>query len=505
MSVDVSVDVLVAGAGPVGLTMALELARYGLSVRVIDRNAARTDKSKALVIWARTLELLQRMGDATVERFVAAGMKVQDTFILEGQEQIAHVPLHGIDSPYKFVLMIAQSETERLLEEELARRGVRVERETELVEFAEAGAGVRSVLRHADGTQETVETAWLAGCDGAHSTVRHALGMRFEGSTLLSNFFLADIHVSGMPQPAAIRIYWHADGILALFPLEGTRYRLIADDGTSDGPIGEGNRPAPTLAEVQSVLDARGPGGLVASDPVWLSSFGINERKVKEYRRGRVFLAGDAAPVHSPAGGQGMNTGMQDAINLAWKLAMVQRGVAAQESLLDSYSEERSGVAKLVLEATGRATSIAIARSGLRQSVRNHVASLLFGFAPVQHTAANLLSETLVAYHDSPLNEEHGFGHGGPKAGHRAPLREEEAAVGSGGTPRFVLFAEPNAAIEAVLADYAAMVEPELRAPFDRGAMWLVRPDGYVGLKAGARDAGALRGYLKRIASAAAS
>ena len=199
------------------------------------------------------------------------------------------------------------------------------------------------------------------------------------------------------------------------------------------------------MEEVQRILDVRGPSGIQASDPVWLSSFSINERKVSDYRLGRVFLAGDAAHVHSPAGGQGMNTGMQDACNLAWKLALVSRGICAPEPLLSSYSTERSAIAKLVLEATGKATAVAVMKGGIKQSIRNHVASLVFGFAPVKHTMANLLSEVDVAYSESPLNAHSAHAHGGPEPGKRAPIRQGEPKLGSGNTPRFALFAEDTA------------------------------------------------------------
>jgi 2-polyprenyl-6-methoxyphenol hydroxylase-like FAD-dependent oxidoreductase len=346
-------DVLIAGAGPVGLTMASELARYGLFVRLIDKNTERTDKSKALVLWARTLELMDRMGTGCTQRFIEAGLKVQEVNIFSGREEIARVEMSHVESPYKFVLMIPQSDTERLMEEHLATFGFKVDRQVEFKQFQSSADGVSCTLLHPDGRQETAEASWLIGCDGAHSTVRHQLGMEFQGSTLLSDWILADIHLNGVPGAPAVNIFWHAEGVLAIFPLHGTRYRVIADVGESSGSIGEGNRPTPTAEEVQHILDVRGPGGIQASEPVWLSSFSINERKVSDYRAGRTFLAGDAAHVHSPAGGQGMNTGMQDACNLAWKLALVSRGICAPEPLLSSYSTERSAIAKLVLEATG--------------------------------------------------------------------------------------------------------------------------------------------------------
>jgi 2-polyprenyl-6-methoxyphenol hydroxylase-like FAD-dependent oxidoreductase len=311
-------QVLVVGAGPVGLTMAAELARYGVSVRIIEKAERRTDKSKALVLWSRTLELLDRAECA--DAFVAAGHKVDAANIIAGGKTIGHISFAGVRSVYPYALMLPQSETERLLEDHLAGLGVRVERQVELVTFSDNGTTVSATLQHADGRQETLETAWLIGCDGAHSMVRHRLGLSFLGETLQTDWILADIHIPDAALPASeLAIYWHEDGALAVFPISPGRYRVIADTGRSEGA----HPPDPTLDQVQAVVDRRGPGGLVVSNPVWMAAFRINERKVADYRSGRVFVTGDAAHVHSPAGGQGMNTGMQDAINLAWKLALV--------------------------------------------------------------------------------------------------------------------------------------------------------------------------------------
>jgi 2-polyprenyl-6-methoxyphenol hydroxylase-like FAD-dependent oxidoreductase len=491
----VKTDVLIVGAGPVGLTMASELARYGLSVRIVDKNTQRTDKSKAIVVWSRTLELLNRMGSGVADRFVQAGLKAEYANILAGGEQIAHVDLSIVDTPYKFVLLIQQSETERLLEEHLAGLGGRVERQAELESFDQNADRVTCNLAHADGSKESTEVSWLIGCDGAHSTVRHGLGMTFEGNTMLTDWILADVHVSGIEGPPAVSIHWHVAGVLALFPLGGTRYRVIANVGES-ACSGIGEHGTPSLEEVQRILDVRGSKGLVASEPVWMSSFTINERKVADYRAGRVFLAGDAAHVHSPAGGQGMNTGMHDAFNLAWKLALVSRGLCDTEPLLMSYSAERSAVAKLVLEATGRATTIALMRGEAKQSIRNHIASLVFGLAPVRHLMANVLSEVAVGYPNSPLNSSHDFEHRGPAPGKRAPVHEGELAVGAGPTPRFALFAAETDAHRGILTEFDGIVESKLRQPFDPMGLWLVRPDGYVALRAKTGDTGAIRKYL---------
>ncbi len=415
-------DALIVGAGPVGMTLASELARYGLSIRVVDQNTQRTDKSKAIGVWARTLELLDRMGPEVTARFIEAGLKVQYSNIFSGGKQISQIDLSSVDSPYKFVLMIPQSETERLLEDHLAQFGVHVERQTEFKTFDEGHESIICTVVRPDGTEEKIEASWLIGCDGAHSTVRHGLGMNFEGNTMLNDWALADLHIAGFPGPAAANIYWHAQGVLATFPLGGTRYRVIADMGRVAVRKYRRASCSYTGGNAGGVKRSR-PEGIGSKRSVWMSGFTINERKVADYRAGRIFLAGDAAHVHSPAGAQGMNTGMHDAFNLAWKLALVSRGLCAAEPLLTSYSVERSAVAKLVLEVTGRATTMALMKGEATQAIRNHIASLVFGFAPVQREVAKVLAEVAVGYPDSPLNRSDEFDHHEPAPGQRAPIR----------------------------------------------------------------------------------
>jgi 2-polyprenyl-6-methoxyphenol hydroxylase-like FAD-dependent oxidoreductase len=489
-------DVVIAGAGPVGLAMACELSRYGLSVRIVDKAAHRTDKSKAIVIWSRTLELMDRMG--CTEQFIRTGLRVKRASVIADHKRLGSIELDGLATPYPFALLIPQSETERLLEEHLATFGTLVERGVELKSFESSEAGVSSNLVRADGSEENIVSRWLLGCDGAHSTVRHGLGMEFHGEALLSDWILADVHLSGAPIPQEITISWYSEGVLALFPLSETRYRIIANVGESTGQIGSGHRPDPTLAEVQSILDKRGTGSIQASDPVWLGSFSINERKVSEYRAGRVFLAGDAAHIHSPAGGQGMNTGIQDACNLAWKLALVTQG-SCRESILASYSIERSAIATALLEATGKATTMAVMKSGVGQSIRNHAAALLFDLSPLRKMAANVLSEIAIGYHDSPLSKTASNLHHGPKAGERAPIREHEQPVGS--AARFALCADESSDLQKILSQHADLLETALRAPFADDGVWVVRPDGYVGLVAKKGDFESVDSYLSGLSS----
>jgi len=487
-------DVLVAGAGPVGLTLAAELTRYGVSVRIVEKNAHRTDKSKALVVWSRTLELMDRLGCS--ESFLATGLKSTAANISAGTEPIARITFENDDTPYPFALMIAQSETERLLEEFLNNLGVRVERTVELTTFTKSANGLTSTLRYADGYEEIIESSWLAGCDGAHSTVRHQLGVEFEGSTQASDWILADTHISGVPHPNEICAFWHSEGVLIIFPITPGRYRVIADTGAADPSH---PRPDPTLEEVQAVLDQRGPGGIKISDPIWLATFHINERKVANYQSGRVFLVGDAAHIHSPAGGQGMNTGMQDAFNLAWKLALVSDGTCVENPVLASYSPERSTVGDQVLKAAGRFTDIAILKGAVKQSVRNHLTSFLCGLAPFRKIAVDMMEEISISYPHSPLNAGGTRKSLHPVEGERAPIREGEKPVGAGDKPRFALFGEASEKFAKVAAQYPNLLEPNLRKPYRDGGLWLVRPDGYVALSTKAGDCDAVTAYLGRI------
>jgi 2-polyprenyl-6-methoxyphenol hydroxylase-like FAD-dependent oxidoreductase len=489
-------DVLVAGAGPVGLTMACELARFGIPLRIVDKAAQRTDKSKALVLWSRTLELLDR-GPKGSTPFVEAGFKARAVNIVAGDGQLmGRVTMDSVQSPYPFGLMLPQSETERLLEERLQGLGGLVERQVELLEFKRTEAGVEAILRHGDGREETVSADWLLGCDGAHSVVRHGLGMPFAGETLNSDWMLADVHMSGYPFPdSEPSVYWHKDGAFVIFPIVPGRYRVLADLPMTSGAV----PPQPTLEQVQAIIDRRGPGGLTAFDPIWLAGFRINGRKVADYRSGHIFLAGDAAHVHSPAGGQGMNTGMQDAFNLAWKLALVIRN-GCGEQLLDSYSPERSGVGDKVLKQAGSLTAVGTLKNPALQSIRNLVGHAMFGLSAVQHAFADSMTEVAIGYPNSPLNAHSTHGDGGPKPGERAPIREHEAAVGSGNRPHFALFAEDTPASRSLLSKYPNLIDPSLRRPYADGGVWVVRPDGYVALRTKPDAWNDVDAYLSRFA-----
>ena len=402
-------DVLIVGAGPVGLALACELRRRGVQPRIVDRSAARTDKSRALVVWPRTLELFQKLGiDQT---FLAAGHKLHGASIFgygasgsSERSKLVHVSFDELRSPYPFGLAIPQSETERLLEEKLVALGGQVEREVELSALEQLSNGVKATLKHAAGDTETVEAAWLAACDGGHSACRHALGVYLEGETVPEEFAMADADLSGYEGADEVQAHFHPEGVVAIFPIAPPRYRVIALRPECT-PAGADPIP-PTLEEMQQTLDQRNLGEIRLGASYWLTAFRVNERYASNYIHGRVFLVGDAANVHSPIGGQGMNIGIQDAFNLAWKLSLVVQGKAGFEPLLSSYSTERAKIGAQVVNETAAARRAITLRSPVAQAIRNRVMGFVGGFEVIKQRLRDQVSELAIDYPDSPLNKE---------------------------------------------------------------------------------------------------
>ncbi|HEY2106414.1 MAG TPA: FAD-dependent monooxygenase, partial [Candidatus Binataceae bacterium] len=396
MSIDTGATVLVIGAGPTGLMMAAELKLHGVSCRIIDKEAAASDKSKALAIHARTLEILESLGLA--DQFVGRGQKLLGMHVVMEGKPVIHATFDRIPSRYPYVLSLPQSETERILAQHLEKLEVQVERKAELIGLTQDADAVIATVRRADGAQEHLTAPYLIGCDGAHSAVRQALGLRFEGMEYEELFVLADVQISWEFGEDEARAYLSPEGTAAYFPMGGGRYRIIVQVPPGTTALS----PEPTLAETQALVDRFGPSGATLSDPHWLAAFRIHRRKVPSYRDRRVFVVGDVAHIHSPVGWHGMNTGIQDAHNLAWKLALVIRGAAAP-ALLDSFQAERHPVAEQVLRTTDTMTRIATVRNPLARALRDFLMPVLVSQGFVQKRFTRSLAELAVNYHRSPI------------------------------------------------------------------------------------------------------
>ena len=391
--------ILVVGAGPVGLAAAHRLLWHGCEVRIIDAQAGPTSLSKALVVWQRTLETLD--SSLPHERF----QQHEDAQILQGailqtaEETIGRIVLNEPTSPIPTGLLLPQSATEATLIERLREQGVEVERNTSLGEFHPDADGITCQIHsEAEGDSEA-RFPWMIGTDGAHSRVRHGLHLDFPGASVDRRWILGDFSIDQDFDPQFIRACLSRDGIVALFPAGHRRWRIIVDSGT---PRPEASTGPPTEAELQNLLDTRTSTGWTIQESFWLSEFFINERIVDNYRHDRILLAGDAAHVHSPAGGQGMNTGIQDAVNLAWKLALVARG-GADPRLLDTYHEERHPVGARVVENSSRMIRLAMLRSPILQRLRSFLLRHLLRRDWVAPRLRPFLSETDIHYRGTSL------------------------------------------------------------------------------------------------------
>lgn len=328
--------VLIVGGGPVGLTAAAELARRDVPIRLIDKASEPSPLTKALMVWPRTLEVFRLLGRA--EEVSAYGLPVDSFRYYSDAKQICRIAFGSQTQPS----VITQPDVENLLRKALADAGGSTEWETTLTGLRQDGDGVEVTLTGPDGREELTRFAYVLGCDGASSAVRKHIGVEFEGSTYENVFILADTSIEGDLQRDAVHYYCSARGILVLIPLYNGRFRVF-----TAGP--PGMRPEDLNTSVlQEYLDNRGPGGLRLYDVDWQTTFSIHARHAEKFQVGRVFLAGDSAHVHSPAGGQGLNTGVTDAHNLAWKLALVHRGHASPR-LFESYGTERASVADAVV------------------------------------------------------------------------------------------------------------------------------------------------------------
>jgi 2-polyprenyl-6-methoxyphenol hydroxylase-like FAD-dependent oxidoreductase len=429
------VDVLVVGAGPTGLALACQLARFGVRLCIIDKQPDRVRESRALGVQARTLEILQSFGSGGV--LARRGRTTTRLMLHVDREAPVAIDLGGVgraDTRFPYILFVSQSDTESVLTEYLEAQDVRVERRVELVDFREEPAGTICVLRNAGGHEEQIRASYIAGCDGAHSTVRKRAGIPFEGGAYPQSFALGDVEADGALTPEAINAFALGRGVAVFFPLGQPRtWRLMAMEGgrlqssygSADETVSTGHL---SLADLQTMVDDPTRGTVRLRDPAWLTRFRLHHRQAARYRDGRVFLAGDAAHIHSPVGAQGMNTGIQDAWNLGWKLGMVSRGLA-DARILDSYHAERWPVGRTLLRATDRVFGVfarSVASGGMLASLRRvmvrRVVAPALSSPRVRALAFHFVSQLGIRYRTSPIVVDGApLLRDGPRAGDRLP------------------------------------------------------------------------------------
>jgi 2-polyprenyl-6-methoxyphenol hydroxylase-like FAD-dependent oxidoreductase len=496
--------VLIVGAGPTGLVLALWLTNLGVRVRIIDKTAEPGTTSRALAVQARTLELYRQVGlaDAVVE----AGVLVPGVNLWVRGARAAHVPLPRLGeglSPFPFVLTYPQDAHERLLIDRLDALRVKVERQTELVRFDQQADSVRAVLKRPDGSEEICEAAYLAGCDGARSTVREALATGFPGGTYSGLFYVADVDAAGPAANGEIHVDFERADFLAVFPLKGTgRLRLV---GPASWDPDREHRDL-TFDDIRERVIQNLK--LTVGQVNWFSTYHVHHRVATRFREGRAFLLGDAAHVHSPVGGQGMNTGIGDAVNLAWKLAAVLHG-DADDSLLATYEPERIAFARRLVATTDRVFTLVTRQSAVARFVRTRlvprIVPPLFRLAAVRRFLFHTVSQIGVNYRHSALSVgAAGAVHGGD----RLPWVETEAG-GDNFAPldslawQVHVYGQPRGGLAEVCAELRLPLHvftwrPQMRrSGLQRAALHLVRPDGYVALVDPHADPERLRDYFR--------
>jgi 2-polyprenyl-6-methoxyphenol hydroxylase-like FAD-dependent oxidoreductase len=499
------IDVLIVGAGPTGLVLALWLTRLGIRLRIVDKTAEPQTTSRAVAVQARTLELYGQidLADAVVDR----GRKAGAANLWVAGKNVARLFFGDMGtglSPFPYPLIFPQDEHERLLIDRLAKLGVEVERRTELLHFEQANGRVLARLKRPDGASEACETAYIAGCDGTHSTVRETLQIGFVGATYSHLFYVADVVASGAATKGEVHVALDTTDFLAVFPLKGEgRARLVGtvrDDAEHRNENLDWNDVSKRVIEWMHIEVER---------VNWFSTYRVHHRVADQFSKGCAFLLGDAAHIHSPVGGQGMNTGIGDAVNLAWKFAAVLRG-RANPSLLDTYEPERIAFARRLVATTDRAftgitSSGAIAR-GVRLNIVPPLMSLLFKFATVRRFIFRRVSQTALNYRGSSLSQGHaGAVHGGD----RLPwVKADFNGVGNNFISLTSLdwqvhvYGEATREIQAVCDDRKLPLhlfpwrQEMRRAGLRRDAVYLVRPDGYVALADSAGKATTITSYL---------
>jgi 2-polyprenyl-6-methoxyphenol hydroxylase-like FAD-dependent oxidoreductase len=510
-------DVLIVGAGPTGLMLANQLVRRGIRATLVDRHAGPARETRALGVQARTLEIYAHLG--IVDRALELGKIATGANIWAEGRWMARVPLSDAGervTPYPYILVLGQDDNERIMGDRLLAAGLPVEWNTELTDLEQHADRVTATLVRRDGTRRTIDASWVAGCDGAHSIVRERSAITFPGAPYEHVFFVADTETTGSMIADQVNVYLWRDGFHLFFPMRGKdHWRLV-------GILPEGLRDKKDIGFDDLIPSLRSEAGeLSFRSCSWFSTYRIYHRSASRFRDRRCFLLGDAAHIHSPMGAQGMNTGLQDAYNLAWKLALVVAG-RADAALLDSYESERMPVAERLLNTTDRAFRLVVSDNPLAGLFRTKILARIIAFAmarkAVQRFAFRVVSQTGIQYRASALSESSaGLPNDAPRGGDRFPWLQ--LALGSDGTAedlyaslddtRFnlLLAGQPHPAqgwtgFADLLTVRAIPANPHNNAELARArippvSFYLLRPDGHVGLCGERLEPAALTRYMR--------
>jgi 2-polyprenyl-6-methoxyphenol hydroxylase-like FAD-dependent oxidoreductase len=516
MAITIKTDVVIIGAGPTGLSLACQFIRYGIDFVILEKNEGVTPYSKAIGVQARTLEVYEQIGLA--QKAVEQGTIAEKARLLIGGEVRGELDFSNIGeglSPFPFVLMLEQSKNEELLYEYLQNHQKDVLWKIELENFSQDADGVAAQVRTADGASQVIEAKYLVGCDGPKSLVRHKLGLTFEGSTFERIFYVADAQIDWNLSHDALHICFSKDSFVVFFPLKGEkRYRIVGvfpeEFNKDEGDI--------LYEEIEARIKTEAKLELDIHDVEWFSTYKVHTRHVNKFSAGRGFLAGDAAHIHTPAGAQGMNTGIQDAYNLAWKMALVVRG-KMDEKLLETYNEERLENAKRLLKTTDRLFEFAAGTEWflafLRSNVLPSVAKHILSFDAVKNFVFPLLSQIGINYRHSSLSRHAGDENFEVKAGDRMPyfLVDGESVYDKLHQPKFHLLVVSDGksdwkGLETELEnEYAGLIDfkiiplyPQVTEVFGAGKSFsmLLRPDNHIGFITMETSPDELRAYLNK-------
>ena len=512
-------DVLIVGAGPTGLMLANQLGRRGVRAVIIDRHSGPAQQSRAIVVQARTMEIYSQLGIA--DRALEIGKIVAGFNMWAGGRRKARIPLGDIGkgiSPFPYLLILAQDDNELIMGERLANWGMAVQWNTELTAIEQHTDRVVATLRQPDGSVRNFTAAWIGGCDGAHSAVREFSGIGFPGAPYEHVFFVADTIATGPMIPDEVNVYLLREGFHLLFPMHGVdHWRVIGIL-----PPGLRSRSDLTFEEVIPTLRQEASAALKFTSCSWFSTYRIHHRAAERFRDRRCFLMGDAAHIHSPAGAQGMNTGLQDAYNLAWKLALVVQKRAAP-TLLDSYEAERIPVAQRLLQTTDRFFKVIVSDRWGAGLFRTQIIARILAFAMTmkgaQRFAFRTISQTGIAYRGSALSQTlPGVPDSAPQAGDRFPWLHLQFTEESPTEDLFgklddryfnlLLFGQqaPSGFDPAasdlmrmhVIPNTPANVKELARLQMVWPSFYLLRPDGHVGLLGNRYDAAAVTRYFNQ-------